>query len=1779
MAIAETHRRIILPVRALLEQFKSNTNHVIRQLDISFIQHSLDRVNVEERLALIPIVLPGCSSRKGQTGEASIFSIILRLLFELQIPPRGSKEDAGLRSSLGLSDDADAEYLANGLGLFLRLRAPTGVQTVYQSNPTLSQEDAALFAFDNSETHKIFSRLSDMRSKMITFLASGAFTDQERFLPAIVAASGLDNRAAAAAEEILKRTTVSLEDESIVKTLFQAHSNLPAANRARILGMLAKSAVSTTMSNQILSAIELDLMPSSDQGSDSPLRPSSALVRTKLHRALFQYLSWVAQIGPTRPDFNIGATLIRHMKAYIESQGWPVPLQTSQDDTSLRCRAYETIGSLARSANLPPEELVSLAAWLFQSLAEDPTDDAVVNIDGTLSMLSAAVPPSLGGSDEALAPMLLKYMSQPLAPPIIRSTRHAAVKWANQCLPFSDIRARWIDILAIAGRPNERGDVVELGHQGLDPWTFYSRHKMESSLPDWKAMAITFFDTEIEPAQTSDPQQQKAIDPMPKRPVFQNFHFGRMHAFPVALRYCKHMMVLSALGSSAIQADRIQTLDLQVKGDLESRDKIRAYLRANDSAYVVFFLKCCLEGAFLNDSPIVEECIRCFVDIASLTPGGPLGYLVETNSSLRQLLTSNNRDIRRLGAKAMGILAAHPANSIASVNSWCSQLQSMWANVEALVGSDVNAAEGAFLALGYLLSRCVFYGREFSSLEYPFEFLTDHESASTSFRESVLESFSQLWSVGIAVPTQAGKITVQRVMERLSSESRKGSEKAIIALGSLAMGLEAFDSDASFAIDNAGLSQGSVGSILSHLFSLHDLKQAEIQFTIGEAIVAAVARWDSTSLKLTMDVETRDLNTLAGSRGALLDAIMAKVLEGCKATKPSLLKASGIWLFCIVQYCSHLPQVQSRLREVQAAFMRLLNSRDELVQESASRGLSLVYERGDPELKSALVKDLVTAFTGSQTQIKVDEETELFEPGALPTGQGNSVTSYKDIVSLANEVGDQRLVYKFMSLAANAVAWSTRSAFGRFGLSNILSESDVDPKLYPKLYRYRFDPNANVQRSMNDIWKALVKDPSKTIDAHFDAIMEDLLKSIMGREWRMREASCAAISDLIQGRKFSQYENYYSDIWSVAVKVLDDVKGSVREAALRLCMTLSNILVRQLRDGSHSAATRAMMREALHFLLSDKGVESSVEEVRVFATLTVIKIAKHGGKSLEPVIADVVPRLLGLLSTIEPEQINYHYQRAGGDSRDKIDRLRSRMVNQSPISEAIEDCLRFVNAGVMADLAPRLEATIKGSIGMPTKIGCTRVLTTLATRHADVMRPMSSRFLRLVEKQILDKNDEVSQAYARASAYLLRVVSESTQTAFCQKLIDTYAQAEDEGGRQKVADVTLAVAKVSPDQFTSNETTLLPFAYFGSHDGDEYTAKILGEVWNQHAGSSLTVVRFVPEIVALVKRCLGTSQWALRHTAALAVASMASDVAGVSDATNAMGEGNFKTIWPVLEETLSLKTFSGKEKVLESFAKFVEQGKAFWKSNEAIAIRMKEIALREVRRNNDDYRIGAFGFIWKFAKARDDLDMLEEILDLVKPHLDSLKDEDKMELDEEDGTREKVALQTAQSGLEAVVRGYSRPRARSDFSTVARTIVEGLQPYTSSTKFESIKREVWYDGVRDLMEDGVEATTATLKGHDAGLGQDDSRTLACYLESLDVARAGEGSEKQRLKRTSAVLATLRAARRRALGKTTLEASLEESMRSAMKEERSLEVQRGWREVVEEVEGARQGGYL
>ncbi len=268
--------------------------------------------------------------------------------------------------------------------------------------------------------------------------------------------------------------------------------------------------------------------------------------------------------------------------------------------------------------------------------------------------------------------------------------------------------------------------------------------------------------------------------------------------------------------------------------------------------------------------------------------------------------------------------------------------------------------------------------------------------------------------------------------------------------------------------------------LMEQIHKLHEVKQSEVHFSVGEAMSYVAIGWDSDALKTKLDMPGPKPQTQP--RSTTLTKLLDRTLADCANTKPALKKAAVIWLLCLVQFCGSQKAVQDNLTRCQTAFKRCLSDRDELIQETASRGLGLVYEKGDRGLKDDLVRDLVSSFSSdrqSQLAGSVSADTQLFEPGALPTGDG-SVSTYKDIMNLASEVGDSSLVYRFMSMASSNAIWSSRAAFGRFGLSSVLSDSSVDgylannPKLYPKLFRYRFDPNGGVQKSMNEIWNALV---------------------------------------------------------------------------------------------------------------------------------------------------------------------------------------------------------------------------------------------------------------------------------------------------------------------------------------------------------------------------------------------------------------------------------------------------------------------------------------------------------------------------------------------------------------------------------------------------------------------------------------------------------------------------------------------------------------------------------
>jgi proteasome component ECM29 len=431
---------------------------------------------LQEQMDLLPTILHGLAKDAGKQTCATLFNLFLRLLPRLRIPPRGSKEDTELRQQLGLEEHVeDAKFVATWfrkLVLFPIVHSTASGVTC----PGLTVQEYEFLTLSGKQetwdpTSEEGLNLTQTKINVLAFLASGAFTDDERFLPALFASGDTNSRISSAGDDILKRSTISLENSETIENLLKIYFTLKPALQTRLLVLLSKSAISTTFPRQIVKIVQEAIQP-----DDNTNLPAKGLETVKFRNALFNYMNWVSRVGSTGDLEQVAPQLVGFLRSYIEDQGWPIPHDKSQDAAALRALAYETLGSLAKTTpSIVLSKELSLVKWLFRSLTEEGSSETIfVSVEGALSsLLSVFSVPLDSILKYELRILLLKYMTlQEGDDGIVRSARFSTARWANRCLDYNDVVGRWIDILALGGRTDERSDVVEEGKKGLVsiPW-------------------------------------------------------------------------------------------------------------------------------------------------------------------------------------------------------------------------------------------------------------------------------------------------------------------------------------------------------------------------------------------------------------------------------------------------------------------------------------------------------------------------------------------------------------------------------------------------------------------------------------------------------------------------------------------------------------------------------------------------------------------------------------------------------------------------------------------------------------------------------------------------------------------------------------------------------------------------------------------------------------------------------------------------------------------------------------------------------------------------------------------------------------------------------------------------------------------------------------------------------------------------------------------------------------------------------------------------------------
>jgi proteasome component ECM29 len=412
---------------------------------------------------------------------------------------------------------------------------------------------------------------------------------------------------------------------------------------------------------------------------------------------------------------------------------------------------------------------------------------------------------------------------------------------------------------------------------------------------------------------------------------------------------------------------------------------------------------------------------------------------------------------------------------------------------------------------------------------------------------------------------------------------------------------------------------------------------------------------------------------------ALLDGVLAGPLQSLRAQERA---AAAIWLLSLTHALGATSlALRARLPLLQAAFSRLLGSeKAQFVQEVAAKGLALVYDAAGEDvgeaagdgsgaggatharLRSQLVSSLLTGLDGSRrvgaapaplpppTGFAAATPTAAAAATATAAGPaGLSLSaggdaSYRELCAMANEAGNPELVYRFLALSSHHALWHARGG-AAYGLEALLSgraRAALEPhvaKLLPRLFRFQYDPHPRVRESMGRLWVALVRDPSAAVAAHVGPILRELVAASQAEAWREREGACRALSDVLPGRTAAELRPHLAPLWRAALRAIDDVKDSVREAGLRALRALGKATLR-LCDPAQSSAKegREVVGVMLPFLLGE-GVHSPIKDAQAACLGYLRDIARAAGPLLRPHVPDLVAVALAGMSALERHDV------------------------------------------------------------------------------------------------------------------------------------------------------------------------------------------------------------------------------------------------------------------------------------------------------------------------------------------------------------------------------------------------------------------------------------------------------------------------------------------------------------------------------------------------------------
>ncbi|KAJ9076224.1 proteasome component M29 [Entomophthora muscae] len=1476
----------------------NESSPVAQNLALTFLQSEATKLPNSDQAVLIPKLANGLGSRPKSPVAISIFKLIIQMIPQaVQLPTLKEPAEINVYSCLS---DVDREALCETLYQFMLHGWAAFPESAAKETASVKGLQCSIIKY---------------LSQPINQLPKWPFCAYRVVLAGSVASSR-DN--ADLSEGLLKRVErPDWDDAAVLNRLISMYleKEAPIGLKVKLLDWFPRSTLIAKTFPQVLQ-VSFDGMHGTNTNPKLRLRALILLQCLIRNREA----SFISQIAPV---------LLSGITKVLDDG----KITDSRDELSVLGAAYVTLGLLASQAHSAFQKDVLLLSRMFKDLGR--YQQLIPQIKDGLSMMLVAYQDIVTWGDVSVQDQLNAILEEAFYsgfPP----SRHFSLRYMLALFPETHLPSRF---LLIVGTGDQDAAAKETAITGLGKLSLTPGQSNALDLVEYCHARVTINQASFAPHHL--PPGGTAGSLVAGYPPA-----AMLHLILFAWSLATHRPLDSLLDTqdSELEVEGRERLS-HLLGDegLQGSPRLQTLLR--------YLRDACSQS---SDTKLQFVASSMLCQIVCCAPIGLIASLANDMSWFKSMASSGVAEVRTMMARSFSIVlvSSIPHDASDPLAHIAPQLEEALASLAALKAHEIKQ-HAILVSAGLLVGRFLYRFPHFSS---------------ASKVESIIDAIlSRIEAKAPPSQIQAAVLALQEcgrygqipkasdAFDRLSAVLRttadtKVAEAVLLTLGHLGVG-------------DSSLAQPILQKLLDLPYPLN--KNVEVYFRAGEAIACIAGGYSCPLIALHLDVPPHSAPANK-AEASILEAVVSQLTTAAKADSPGKRKGAAFCLLSVVKFCHRDTLLTPHYPGLHAVFLSLLTNPDGLVQEVASTGMALIYDHTPEEGKGKLVESLMSIFTHGQSlsQTMAGTDADLYGEGLGRAPDGSSLNSYRSVLSLAADMNQPELIYPFLQLARSNAVWASRQG-AAFGLARLLGPARelITPHLptfLPRLFRFRYDPDAQVAQTMGLIWEGLLQGDSarsqELLDQHFKVICDDLLDGMGDRSWRTRQSSSTALSNLLHGRRDVDFSLYMERVWLMSFRTMDDIKESVREAGLKVSRAASTITIKSVDPDNNTPQQGAAILAVVLPFLVNKGLCSDAEEVRLFSINTILKLVQKAGKLLTPHIASLIPHLLDAMTSMEPPEANYltfHVDQYNL-SQEQLDGYRLASLKKSSLSLALGTCLGLIDEAGLAALIPELTVKIRRSVGFATKAGCARAIAVLASDKAELMRPYSLAIIKAILVALGDNSAALRKLWATTLGAISKLVDVAALSKLLQDICKEYLSLEDAGWRIICAMAILEISKRSSATFQETRDSVLPIAYLGSFDSDPDASRIWGEVWRDNTAGTTSALKCHQEaLFCLTLSRFDTTSWTTKQQAAKCTGEAAKQLADGLDYKRT------DEILDMLLSQLSGRLWDGKECLLVALEQVVIAGRQHLIGREDIKQTIFQALLRDMKKKNMAFKTKA----------------------------------------------------------------------------------------------------------------------------------------------------------------------------------------------------------------------------